>query len=310
MIKIYMPYIFPAPLMEGWGDDVVLDVNRTGEIASREEMKEHLKDADVCVINLEDEFDKEMIDASPNLKVLWLFAESTYNIDVEYLKEKGIVLGVTPGEIFENTADLTWAILMAAARRIPEADRYIRDGKYKAWGPDVLLGADLYNKTIGILGMGTIGQLVARRATGFNMNILYNAKHGPKPAVEEAYGAKFVSREELLRESDFVCLHVKLTEETEHLIGKDELAMMKPSAVLVNTGRGKLIDEEALADALENGVIAAAALDVFEEEPKVTEKLLSLPNVVMTPHLGASSKENRYRMSEIAANGIRKALGL
>lgn len=307
-MKIYMPIEFPAPLMTGWDKDITLDVNRTGYSVSRDEFKRHLKDADIAVINLDDVFDREMIDAAPKLKILCLFAESTYNIDVEYAKSKGIVICTTPGEIFENTADLTFAILMAAARRIPEADAYIRAGKYHAWGPDVLLGGDIYGKTLGILGLGKIGQCVARRASGFGMKILYTAQHGRKLEAEGELGATYVEKDELLRRSDFLCLHCKLTPDTIHIIGREELASMKPTAYLINTGRGKLVDETALADALENHVIAGAALDVFEEEPAVTQKLLKLPNVVLTPHLGASSLENRLRMSEIAACGIRTAL--
>lgn len=307
-MKIYMPCIFPEPLTTGWDKDVVLDINTSSYCPTREEMKRHLKDADVAVINLDDVFDREMFEAAPHLKVLCLFAGSTYNIDVECAKERNVRICTAQGEIFENTADLTFAILMAVARRIPEADTYIREGKYHAWGPNVLLGGDIYGKTIGILGMGTIGQKVAKRATGFGMKILYSTQHGPKKAVEEQLGAIYVDKETLLKESDFVCLHCKLTHDTEHIIGAEELAMMKDSAYLINTGRGKLVDEKALADALENGVIAGAALDVFEEEPVVTEKLLKLPNCVLTPHLGASSKENRYAMATICADQIREYL--
>ena len=307
-MKIYMPYVFPEPLMTGWGAGVELDVNRSGFAVSREEMKKHLQDADAVVINLEDEFDQEMIDAAPKLKVITLFAGSTYNIDVEYAKSKGIVVCTTPGEIFENTADLTFALLMATARRIPEADAYIRAGRYHAWGPDVLLGGDIYRKTIGLIGFGKIGQNVARRAAGFDMKILYTAQHGPKPEVEKELHAVFASKEELLRQADFVCLHCKLTPDTRHIIARCELEMMKPTAYLINTGRGPLIDEAELADALEQRRIAGAGLDVFEEEPIVTPKLLALPNVVMTPHLGASSRENRMQMAQIAAECTRSAL--
>ena len=294
--------------MTGWGADVELDVNRSGFAVSREEMKKHLQDADAVVINLEDEFDREMIDAAPKLKVITLFAGSTYNIDVEYAKSKGIVICTTPGEIFENTADLTFALLMATARRIPEADAYIRAGRYHAWGPNVLLGGDTYRKTIGLIGFGRIGQNVARRAAGFGMKILYTAQHGPKPEAEKELHAKFVPKEDLLRQADFVCLYCKLTPDTRHIIARRELEMMKPTAYLINTGRGPLVDEAALADALEQHKIAGAGLDVFEQEPIVTPKLLTLPNVVMTPHLGASSRENRMQMAQIAAECTRSAL--
>ncbi len=307
-MKIYMPTVFPDPLMEGWDSDIVLDVNRTGYPVSREEMKEHIKDADAVIINLDDVFDKEMIDSAPKLKVITLFAGSTYNIDVEYAKSRGITVCTTPGEIFENTADLTFALLLSAARRIPEADRYIRAGKYNNWCPADLLGSDIYGKTLGILGLGMIGTAVARRAKGFNMKILYNAARGPKPELEEELGCQFVSFEELIKQSDFLSLHCKLNPDTEHIIGRREISMMKKSAYLINTGRGKLVDEEALADALEAKEIAGAGLDVFEYEPKVTQKLLTLDNVVLTPHLGASSLDNRLEMARIAFRCTRDAL--
>lgn len=307
-MKIYMPVVFPAPLMEGWGDGVTLDVNRTGYPVDRDTMKLHLADADAVVINLDDVFDREMIDAAPKLKVITLFAGSTFNIDVAYAKSRGITVCVTPGEIFENTADLTFALLMAVARRISEADAYVRDGKYHSWGPAVLLGTDIYGKTLGLLGMGKIGSAVARRAQGFGMRILYTTAHGPKPQLEEELGCSYVSLEELLRESDFLSLHCKLAPDTEHRIGKSELSMMKRGAFLINTARGKIVDEEALAEALEKGTIAGAGLDVFEYEPRVTEKLLTLKNTVLTPHLGASSADNRLRMAEIAAQCTRDAL--
>jgi glyoxylate reductase len=215
---------------------------------------------------------------------------------------------VTPGEIFENTADLTFALLMAAARRIPEADAYIRAGRYHQWGPATLLGADIYGKTLGLLGLGQIGSAVARRARGFDMNIIYTTAHGRKPELEEQLGCRYVSFEELMEQSDFLSLHCKLSPQTEHLIGKTELGMMKKSAFLINTARGKIVDERALADALINRTIAGAALDVFEYEPKVTEALLTLDNVVMTPHLGASSADNRLQMAKIAAECTRDAL--
>ncbi len=307
-MKIYMPNTFPEPLMGGWSDDIVLDVNNTGYPVSKEEFKAKLSDADAVIINLDDVFDKEMIDAAPKLKVITLFAGSTFNIDVEYAKSRGITICVTPGEIFETTADLTFALLMAVARRIPEADAYIRAGKYNNWSPATLLGSDIYGKTLGILGLGKIGTAVARRAKGFGMKIIYNAANGPKPELEQELGCSYVSFEELLKQSDFLSLHCKLNQDTKHIIGCRELQMMKGSSYLINTGRGQLVDEEALADALENGTIAGAGLDVFEYEPKITEKLLSLSNTVLTPHLGASSADNRLKMAEIAAQCTRDAL--
>lgn len=308
-MKIYMPAEFPEPLMTGWDDGVVLDVDRSGRPVSRETMKAHLADAAAAVINLDDVFDREMIDAAPELKVLALFAGSTDHIDMEYAREKGITVCTAMGEIYENTADLTFALLMAAARRIPEADRYVRAGRYGRWEPAGLLGGDIYGKTLGILGLGRIGSAVARRGRGFGMNILYTAFHGPKPEAEQELGCRYVSKDELLRRSDFLCLHCKLSKETEHIIGRNELSRMKPGAYLINTGRGRLVDEAALAWALRERVIAGAALDVFEEEPEVLPELLPLDNVVLTPHLGASTADNRLRMARDLAEQMRAALG-
>lgn len=308
-MKIYMPAEFPEPLMTGWDDGVVLDVDRSGRPVSRETMKAHLADAAAAVINLDDVFDREMIDAAPELKVLALFAGSTDHIDMEYAREKGITVCTAMGEIYENTADLTFALLMAAARRIPEADRYVRAGRYGRWEPAGLLGGDIYGKTLGILGLGRIGSAVARRGRGFGMNILYTAFHGPKPEAERELGCRYVSKDELLRRSDFLCLHCKLSKETEHIIGRNELSRMKPGAYLINTGRGRLVDEAALAWALRERVIAGAALDVFEEEPEVLPELLPLDNVVLTPHLGASTADNRLRMARDLAEQMRAALG-
>lgn len=309
MMKIYMPAEFPEPLMTGWDDGIVLDVDRSGRPVSRETMKAHLADAAAVVINLDDVFDREMMDAAPKLKAIALFAGSTYNIDTAYAEKTGIEVCTAMGEIYENTADLTFALLMAAARRIPEADRYVREGRYGRWEPAGLLGGDIYGKTLGILGLGRIGSAVARRGRGFGMRVLYTALHGPKPEAERELGCQFVSKDELLQQSDFLCLHCKLSKETEHIIERSELLQMKPGAYLINTGRGRLVDEPALAWALRERVIAGAALDVFEEEPKVLPELMELDNIVLTPHLGASTLDNRLGMARDLAERLRAVLG-
>jgi glyoxylate reductase len=307
-MKIYMPTPFPSPLGQDWGEGFELDIDRSGFQPSREKMKRHLTGAVGVVLNLDDIFDREMIDAAPYLQVITLFAGSTYNIDVEYAKQRGITLITAQGEIFENTADLTFALLMAAARRIPEADAYIRAGQYTQWHPDLFLGGDIYGKTLGILGLGVIGAAVARRAAGFGMEILYSNTQGPRPELERTLGCTWVETDVLIRRSDFISLHCKLTPDTRHIIGPAQLAAMKREAYLINTGRGALVDEAALADALEQGLIAGAGLDVFEFEPVVTEKLKNLPNVVMTPHLGASSRDNRLAMAHAAKKATMAAL--
>lgn len=307
-LNIYMTAPFPAPLCDDWGERFTLSIDGSGYTPSKEVFKNNLVDADVVVLNLDDVLDAEMIDAAVRLKVIALFAGSTDNIAVDYAQEKGIKIVTVMGEIFENTADLTFGLLLAVARRIPEADAWVRNGFYTQWHADLFLGSDVYKKTLGIVGLGTIGTAVARRAKGFDMEILYTAARGPKPDIERELGCKYVSLPELLTRSDFVSLHCKLSQNTYHIIGVHEMSLMKRSAFLINTGRGALIDEAALAEALSNRWFAGAALDVFEFEPQINEKLITLPNVVMTPHLGASSWQNRTAMAEYLRKEIIAAL--
>lgn len=222
------------------------------------------------------------------------------NVDVAELTARGVGFSNTPDVLTETTADLAWALLMAAARRIAEADRFVRSGRWTGWGPQQMLGLDVGGKSIGIVGAGRIGSAVARRAAGFDMEVLY-FNRSRRPELEDAVGAVRVELDELLERSDFVSLHLPLTDRTQHVIGPRELGRMKPTAVLINTGRGPLVDEAALAAALTDGRIAAAGLDVFEEEPGVHPALLELNNVVLTPHIGSASHETRAKMAEVAA---------
>jgi glyoxylate reductase len=207
----------------------------------------------------------------------------------------------------ESTADLTWALILSAARRVTEGDRLVRAGGFKGWRPDLLIGRDVYGRTLGIVGPGRVGRAVARRARGFNMEVLLAGRRRDQSVEAETDGG-FVNLPELLRRSDFVSLHTPLTPETRHLIGPTELGMMKPSAVLVNTSRGPVVDERALAEALKRGTIAAAALDVYEEEPRVRGELLGLENVVLLPHLGSATRRTREAMALMAARNLVEAL--
>lgn len=307
-MKIFLTAEYPQPVIDILKAEFELDINNSGIPVTKEKMKQHLADADGVILLLEDKLDAEIIDTAPKLKVISLFAESLFNIDVDYATKKGIMVTCTPGELYQTTADLTWALLMAIARRIPEADRFIREGNFKGWYPANMLGGDIYGKTLGIIGLGKIGTAVARRAKGFSMNIIYTSETGPKPILEKELGCKYVTLDHLLRESDFISLHCKLTRTTEHIIGINEFSLMKKSAYLINTARGKLVDEEALVRSLKSKEIAGAALDVFEFEPKVSKSLLELSNVVLTPHIGVASIDNRYKMAKIAANNIKVAL--
>jgi glyoxylate reductase len=206
--------------------------------------------------------------------------------------------------VTEATADLTWALLLSIARRIPESDRYVRSGQWREWRLMFMMGSDVYGATLGILGMGRIGQAVARRATGFGMRVLYHNRHRLEAATETALGATWVEQDTLLQQADFVSLHVPLSAATTHLMGERELRQMRPSAYLINAARGPVVDEAALVHALQQGWIAGAALDVFEREPAVPPALLTMDNVVLLPHLGSASVPTRTRMSVMAAENV------
>lgn len=253
---------------------------------------------------LTERIDDEVLDRAPNLKIVANMAVGFDNIDVDACTRRGVKVTNTPGVLTETTADLAFGLLLAAARRIPEAERVLRRGDWKTWSPMFMAGRDVYGATLGILGLGRIGEAVARRATGFSMRILY-WDQVRRPDVEEKLGARFVSLEELLRESDFVSIHLPLTPNTRGLIGKRELEMMKPTAVLVNTARGPIVKQGDLYEALVAGKIWAAGLDVFEEEPvSPDDPLVKLDNVVALPHIASASVATRTRMAVMAAENV------
>ncbi|MEA2608418.1 MAG: glyoxylate reductase [Chloroflexota bacterium] len=272
----------------------------------RDELLRRVAGCDGILTLLTDRVDDELLDAAgPSLKVVSNYAVGFDNIDVAACARRGIPVGNTPGVLTETTADLAWALLMAAARRVAEGDRYVRAGNWKTWGPLLLLGPDVHGATIGIVGFGRIGQAVARRAQGFGMTILYHDVNQLPAEVSEPLGATFVSLEELLARSDFISLHVNLTAETRHLINARTLAAMRPTAVLVNTSRGPVIDQIALADALRDGVIWAAALDVTDPEPiPIDDPLVGLPNCLIVPHIASASRATRAKMASMAAANL------
>ena len=255
---------------------------------------------------LTDKVDDELLDrAGPQLKVVSNFAVGFDNIDVGACTRRGIPVGNTPGVLTETTADLAWALLMAAARRLPESDHYVRAGKWKTWGPMLLMGPDVHGATLGIVGFGRIGQAMARRAKGFGMRILYHDLERAPKSVEAEYGATFMTLEGLLPESDFVSLHTVLSPETKHLINAERLGWMKPTAILVNTSRGPVVDSMALVDALRDGTIAAAALDVTDPEPvPVDHPLVGMDNCLVVPHIASASRATRGKMASMAAANL------
>jgi glyoxylate reductase len=274
----------------------------------REVLLEEVAEAEGLLCLLTDRVDEALLAASPRLRVVSQMAVGVDNIDVAACTRRGIPVGYTPGVLAETTADLTWSLLMATARRVVEADAYTRSGAWKTWEPMGLLGPDVHHATLGIIGLGGIGAEVAKRARGFAMRLLYHSRHR-KPEMEASLGLEYRPMDELLREADFISLHCALTPETRHLIGPRELALMKPTAILINTTRGPVIDQPALAAALSTGTIAAAGLDVFETEPvPLDDPLLSLPNVVALPHIGSASIATRGRMARMAAENLLAAL--
>ena len=272
----------------------------------REELLHRVAGCDGVLTLLTDRVDDEFLDAAGRkLRVVSNYAVGFDNIDVAACARRGVAVGNTPGALTETTADLAWALLMAAARRLPEGDRYVRAGNWKTWGPLLLLGHDVHGATIGIVGFGRIGQAVARRAQGFGMEILYHDVQ-PLPAdVTGPLSATYLPLEELLPRCDFVSLHVNLSPATRHLINAETLAWMKPTAVLVNTSRGPVVDQVALASALRNGGIAAAGLDVTDPEPiPMDDPLVGLDNCLIVPHIASASHATRRKMAEMAAANL------
>jgi glyoxylate reductase len=255
---------------------------------------------------LTDRVDDELLDrAGAQLKVVSNFAVGFDNVDVEACTRRRIPVGNTPGVLTETTADLAWALLMAAARRLVEGDRYVRDGKWKTWGPMLLMGPDVHGATIGIVGFGRIGQAVARRAKGFGMRIVYHDLQRVPKSVEAEFDATYMTLEGLLHESDFVSLHTVLSPETKGLINAERLGWMKPTAVLVNTSRGPVVDSMALVDALRDGTIAAAGLDVTDPEPLPADHpLVGLDNCLVVPHIASASRATRGKMASMAAANL------
>ena len=272
----------------------------------RDELLRRVAGKDGLLSLLTDRVDDELLDAAgPQLKVVSNFAVGFDNIDVPALTRRKIPAGNTPGVLTETTADLAFALLMAAARRIPEGVDYVRADRWKTWGPMLLMGVDVHGATLGIVGFGRIGRELARRGRGFGMTILYHDVAPATPEDEADLGARRVEMDELLRASDFISLHVNLTDETHHLIDADALRAMKPSAVLVNTSRGPVVDPGALEAALREGQIFAAGLDVTEPEPLPADHpLVNLPNCVVVPHIASASRVTRDRMAAMAAANL------
>ncbi|PKN79966.1 MAG: D-glycerate dehydrogenase [Candidatus Cloacimonetes bacterium HGW-Cloacimonetes-1] len=283
-----------------------LVINPHDRALTHDEIILQIADCDALICLLTDTIDKAVIDAAPRLKAICNYAVGYNNIDVEYATAKGIVVCNTPGVLTESTADLAWALLMSAARRIVEGDQMMRRGEFPGWEPLMLLGNDVWGKTIGIIGMGRIGQAMARRAGGFGMKVLYSGS----AAKALDFPATYCDLDSLLQQSDFISIHAPLTVQTRHMIGTPQFEQMKDTAVLINTARGAIINEAELVLALQNKTISAAGLDVYEREPALAQGLAALPNVVLAPHIGSASIDTRTRMAIMTAeNAIAVILG-
>ncbi|MDR4470356.1 MAG: D-glycerate dehydrogenase [Nitrospira sp.] len=303
---LYITRLLPQAVMDAIPQHYRVLADSTDRPATAHELGHGFSQADAVICTLADRIDASILSQAIKLKIVANYAVGYNNIDLSAAAQRGIIVTNTPDVLTDATADLTWALLLGIARRVAEGDALVRTGHWTGWAPTQMLGTDVTGKTLGIVGMGRIGQAVAYRATGFRMSVLYAGRH----AVSSPPGVSWTRQplDTVLTHSDYLSLHVPLTDTTRHLIGQRELALMKPTAFLINTSRGPVIDESALLAALEAGTIAGAGLDVYEHEPAVSPALSSLPNVVLLPHLGSATLETRVRMGLICLENIAAAL--
>jgi lactate dehydrogenase-like 2-hydroxyacid dehydrogenase len=302
-MKIFVTRMIPQPGLDMLTKENIVDINPSDRVLSKEEIITGLKGKDGLLCLLTDPIDKEVITAEPKLKMIASYAVGYDNIDVDTATKQGIPVSNTPGVLTETTAELAWALLFSVSRRIVEADKFTRSGQFKGWAPMLMLGQDVSQKTLGVIGTGRIGTAFALKSKGFNMNVLYTDEQ-PNRELEQQLGARRVPLQTLLKESDFISIHVPLTKETFHLIDEKELRLMKNTAVLINTARGPILHEKALVKALSERWIFGAGLDVYEEEPRLSEGLKGLDNVVLQPHTGSGTIETRTKMALMAAENM------
>ena len=306
--RVFVTRRLPGDALDRLASETAFELWQDELPPPREQLLRGVRQADGLLCLLTDTIDDELLAAAPGLRVVSTMAVGYDHIDVEAASRRGVLVTNTPGVLTESTADFAFALLLAAARRLPEAERSVRDGRWTSWHPSFLLGRAAHDATLGIVGLGTIGQAVARRARGFQMRLLYSSRTR-KPDIEEELGIDYRSFEALLAEADFVSVHVSLTPQTRHLFDDDAFRRMKPTAVFVNTARGGVVDQAALYRALASNRIAAAAIDVAETEPLATDDpLLRLPNLLVTPHIASASVTTRERMAELAVENLLEAL--
>lgn len=292
------------PALEYLRSKTRVDLNDLERNLTRAELKRRISHKEGIIAMLSDSLDEEVLSCARNLQVVSLCASGSNNVDMAFARSRRIVITNTPEALKKAVADLAWALILACARRIPEADLETRSGRFKGWAPMYMLGRDVHGKTLGILGMGRIGMEVARRARGFDMRVQYHNRHRVLPRVERSLGARWTSFDHLVKTSDYLVILTPLTSETRHLFRTEQLRSMKRTSFLLNLGRGPVVEESALVMALKHGWIAGAGLDVYEFEPRISRALLKLPNAVLLPHVGSATVESRTRMSMEAARNL------
>ena len=299
---------FPDSAVERLRQSFEVRYNGSGDSLTPEALGKAAGESDALVTYLSDKIDQSIIAKGERLKIVANYGAGFNNIDVASARAQGVWVTNTPGVLHETTADLTWALIRGAARQIVPADRYTREGRFHGWGAKLFLGHDVHGKTLGIIGCGEIGRAVARRARGFSMHVLYHQRNRLPAEDEKELHAEWVPLERVIREADFLTLHVPLTPETQYMIGGKEIAMMKSTAYLIHTARGKVVDDLALVQALREKRIAGAALDVFENEPELTGGLTGLDNCIILPHIGSASYATRETMAHLVADNVIDAL--
>ena len=302
-MKIFVTRKIPEPGLELLRKDHEIEVFPFDRVPTKQEIIKGVKGKDGLLCLLSDQIDADVINAEPNLKMIASYAVGYDNIDVQTATKKKIPVSNTPGALTDATAEMAWALIFSVARHIVKADKFTRAGKFKGWGPMLMLGQGISNKTLGVVGAGRIGEAFGLKSKGFKMKILY-VDDKVNTMLEKELGAKKVEISELLKESDFVSLHVPLTKETHHLIGEKRLKLMKKDAILINTSRGPVVDEKALVKALEEKWIFGAGLDVYEHEPEISDDLKELDNVVLQPHSASATFESRTNMAIMAAKNM------
>jgi len=303
-MKVFVTRRIPQPGLDLLGTFAEVEVSPHDRVLTKEEIIRGVRGKDGLLCLLTDPIDRDVIYAEPNLQMIASYAVGFDNINVAAATERGIPVSSTPGVLTDTTAEMAWALLFSVARRIVEGDAYTRSGKFRGWAPMLMLGRDVSNKTLGIIGTGRIGTAFALKSKGFNMKILYVDEEKRNEQLEKELGAKKVQLPELLKNADFISIHVPLLRSTHHLIGEPELRMMKNTAILINTSRGPVIDEKALVKALKEHWIFGAGLDVYEHEPEISHELRQLENVVLQPHAASGTIETRTKMALMAAENM------